>query len=68
MDNNNDMSHTPLLMTVRELAMFLGLKESWLRAKIFRKKIPFIKLGGGLIRFDKNDVLKWLETQKEVVN
>lgn len=51
------------LININEAAKFLNLKISRLRAAVFRKEIPYVKLGA-LIRFDKEDLLKWLESKK----
>lgn len=51
------------LMTLTEACDFLKIKKSRLRTAVFRREIPFIKIGR-LIRFDKNDLIKWLEELK----
>ena len=50
------------LLTVKEAAELLGLKESRVRTAIFRREIPYIKIGA-LIRLSKNDLIQWLERQ-----
>lgn len=53
------------LLTINEAASFLSVKVSRLRTAVFRKEIPFIKIGR-LVRFKEDDLLKWIEqnTQK----
>ena len=53
------------LLTINEAANFLSVKVSRLRTAVFRKEIPFIKIGR-LVRFKEDDLLKWIEqnTQK----
>ncbi len=48
------------LMTVEEAALFLNLKVSKLRKDIFNKSIPHYKIGA-LIRFKKEELVKWVE-------
>lgn len=48
------------LMTIEEAANFLNLKVSKLRKDIFNKSIPHYKIGA-LIRFKKEDLVKWVE-------
>ena len=50
------------LLTIREASEFLKMKESWIRSAIFKREIPYIKVGA-LIRFNKSELLKWLERQ-----
>ncbi len=48
------------LMTIEEAAKFLNLKVSKLRRDIFLKTIPYYKIGS-LIRFKKEELLKWID-------
>lgn len=48
------------LLTIEEAAQFLNVKVSNLRSAVFRKKIRHFKVGA-LIRFDKSDLVQWLE-------
>lgn len=48
------------LMTIEEAATFLNLKVSKLRKDIFNKTIPHYKIGA-LIRFKKDELIKWVE-------
>ena len=48
------------LMTIEEAALFLNLKVSKIRKDIFYKTIPYYKIGS-LIRFKKDELLKWLD-------
>jgi len=54
----------PGLITFSEACDFLKIKKSRLRTAIFRREIPFIKIGR-LIRFDQNDLIRWLEELKK---
>ena len=48
------------LLTTEETAKLLNVKMSWLRSAIFRRAIPYIKVGQ-LVRFRKQDLKAWLE-------
>ena len=47
------------LMTVREVAKYLRVKESWVYEKIHTREIPFRKVGK-FPRFRKFDIDLWL--------
>lgn len=57
MKNNETLD----LMNVEEASAYLNLSVAKIRADIFYKRIPHFKLGR-LIRFRKNELLKWLES------
>ena len=48
------------LLTIEEASDFLNLKVSKLRRDVFMKAIPYYKFGS-LIRFKKDELLKWVE-------
>lgn len=50
------------LMTIKEASQFLNVKVSNLRTAIFMRKIRYLKIGA-LIRFNKSDLIQWLEEQ-----
>ena len=49
------------LLTLKETALFLNIKESRIRSAIFQNEIPYIKIGR-LIRFNVSDLDKWIES------
>lgn len=52
------------LVTLKDLLeMYPSFKESWIRRLIFLNKIPYFKIEGS-IRFDLNEVEKWIEEKK----
>ena len=57
-DNNLDVGIE--ILTINEAAKFLNMKVSNLRSAVFKRKIPYLKLGA-LIRFKKSDLVEWLE-------
>ncbi len=52
-----------VILDTNSAAQFLNVKVSWIRAAIFRKEIPFYKIGH-LIRFKQSDLIDWLEKHK----
>jgi excisionase family DNA binding protein len=52
------------LMTVPEAAEFFRVKVSTIRAWVLYRKIPFLKLGGKLVRFRRRELEEFLESQR----
>lgn len=52
------------IMTVKQLAQFLGLDINIIYAKCAKNDIPHFRIGKQY-RFKKQDILKWIKTQKE---
>ena len=48
------------LLTIEEVAEILNVKVSWVRSAIFRREIPYVKVGNH-VRFKEYDLLEWLE-------
>ncbi len=51
------------LLSVKQAATYLGLKESNLYSKVERQEIPHYRVGR-LIRFKRDDLDTWLTAQK----
>jgi excisionase family DNA binding protein len=51
------------LLTAAEIAELLSVPERWVRESSRSGRIPHIKLGH-YVRFDRDDVLAWVEQQK----
>ena len=51
------------LWTMEDVAEYLHLKPATIQDKVFKRSIPFIKLGGA-VRFRKEDIDRWIEEQK----
>lgn len=49
------------LVDIKAVAKQLGIKESMVRNLVFKKKIPFIKIGS-LLRFDPDQITTWYKT------
>lgn len=52
-------SSTKKLLTIEEASEFLSIKVSRLRTAVFRREIPFIKIGR-LVRFRETDLIQWI--------
>lgn len=50
------------LLTLNELHEVLNVKKSWIRYQIFKKNIPYKKIGR-LIRFSEKEVQVWINNQ-----
>lgn len=49
-------------LTVEGAANLLGLKLSRVRNMVFKKQIPYLKVGAS-IRFDKEQLQNWIKTK-----
>ena len=49
------------LLTIEEVMNLFKLKESNIRKAIFKREIPYIKIGG-LIRFKTEDLIDYIQT------
>lgn len=47
------------LLDLKKAAEFLGVKMSWIRSRVFKKEIPYIKICR-LIRFRKEDLEEYI--------
>ena len=54
------------LLTIDEAAKLLRVKRSTLYSWVHRRQIPFQKVGS-LLRFRKDDLEAWLESQRRIV-
>ena len=51
---------TAKLLDIREVAELLNVKPSWVRSAIFKRKIPYLKVGK-LVRFNEIEIKNWLD-------
>ncbi|AYF43743.1 DNA binding domain protein, excisionase family [Halobacteriovorax sp. BALOs_7] len=58
------MSQLPVkaLLSIEEASSFLSVKVSRLRTAVFRKEIPFVKIGR-LVRFKQDELIKWIDSK-----
>ena len=57
MNNNNNEDKG--LLKIDEVAQILNVKTSWIRSAVFKKEIPYIKVGN-LLRFKKEELNEWM--------
>ncbi len=53
------------LLTVQEVADFLRLKRQTIYVMVMRRQIPHLKLSTGVLRFDPDEIRKFLEEKKQ---
>ena len=54
----------PALMNVDELAEYLGVSPQAVRHMVYRRQIPFIRLGAKRLRFDLAEINAWIDAQR----
>ncbi len=52
------------LFNVKEACEYLGFKRATLYECVSRRKIPFVKVGSGRVRFDVKDLDVWIDENK----
>lgn len=55
---------TRVLMNYQDTAAMLGVKLGTLYAWVHEKKIPHVRLGGRLVRFDRGEIEEWLDDRR----
>lgn len=48
------------LLTIDEVSEITKIKKSTLRAWVFQRRIPCVRIGGRLVRFQEGDIEKWI--------
>jgi excisionase family DNA binding protein len=48
----------------RELAQYLNLSIYTIDAWVSQKRIPFVRIGGRKVMFDKKEIEKWIDEQR----
>lgn len=59
-NNGGNMENFEKLLKVKDVAELIGTTESHVRSLVFKKKIPFIKIGG-LVFFSPTELKEWLK-------
>lgn len=54
------------LIDIQTLATLLSVKPKTLYDWVYRGIIPYYKIGKRLVRFDYDEIVKWLEHKKHV--
>ncbi|MFX1238437.1 MAG: helix-turn-helix domain-containing protein [Promethearchaeota archaeon] len=52
------------LLDIKEVSAKLMIKESTLRAWVFQRRIPFIRLGR-LVRFKEAELVNWIRDKEK---
>ncbi len=60
-----DKSQQKVFLKADDLASRLGVSKKTVYGRIYRRLIPFKKIGPRLIRFDPNDIEQWILQTKE---
>jgi excisionase family DNA binding protein len=60
---NLENNQEPKLLCINEASVYLNLRVSKLRAMIFKREIPLVKIGR-LIRFEKSQLDQWLKQHR----
>lgn len=51
------------LLTIDDVAEWMGVKPGTVRSWVFYRRIPYVKVGA-LVRFDRAELVCWLEEQR----
>ena len=54
------------LLTIFEASDYLAIKVSRLRTAVFKKEVPFVKIGR-LVRFKESDLEKWVDDNTQQI-
>lgn len=49
-----------MMMTYAEASVYLAIKVGTLRGLVCRKQIPHVRLGGRLVRFERDKLDAWV--------
>ena len=56
----------PRLLTISEVAEYLGVTERHVRRLVAERRIPFVKWGH-LLRFDPDEIAAWIDAARRPV-
>ncbi|MFH1811030.1 MAG: helix-turn-helix domain-containing protein [Pseudomonadota bacterium] len=56
------------LIGYAEAADILGLKHGTLYAMVSQRRIPHVRMGGRLVRFDSAELERWVESRRVAVS
>jgi len=57
-------NNSSTFLTIQQVASLLNVKESLLRSLVFKKQIPYHKIGR-LLRFSEMEILNWVDSKKQ---
>ena len=58
-----DLNENNKLLTIIDISRILNVKVSWVKSAIFKRKIPYIKVGH-YVRFDEKEIESWIKRHK----
>ena len=61
----SDVSPGANLWTADDVARFVSRSKKWVYRMALQRRIPHIALSAGTIRFDPDDVRRWVDSLKE---
>ena len=53
------------LWSAEQVAKFIGRSSKWVYRMALEKRMPHISISAGTVRFDPNDIKRWIESRKE---
>ncbi len=56
------------LLTIKDVAEYLGLNEKTVYLFMYKKGLPYIKVGHRTIRFKKENIDEWLKQKTKTRN
>lgn len=62
----NTLSAAKEVLTLEEAALFMGISKSSLYKMTHRHELPFFRLNGKLIYFEKAELLKWMRQNRSM--
>lgn len=51
-------------LSYKEAAQALGVPVGTVHSLVHQQRIPHLRLGKRLVRFDENEILKWIESKR----
>lgn len=55
--------HQPVLLSIPDAAVHLGVTERYVRRLVYERRVPFYKVGR-LVRFRETELDQWLEASR----
>ena len=55
---------TPKFLTPDEVCDWLNIEKTYLYRLINERQFPVVRLGSRTLRYDENEVIKWIEKRK----
>ncbi|MTA14197.1 MAG: excisionase family DNA-binding protein [Actinobacteria bacterium] len=57
------VKHHPVLLSISDAAVHLGVTERYIRRLVYERRVPFYKVGR-LVRFREAELDQWLEASR----